>query len=187
MQNQHNKISKFLSYILRHHPQDIGLHPDEQGWVAVDELIQAVNAHGKHLDLDLLQQVVAGNDKQRFAFSPDGLRIRANQGHSIRIELGLEPAVPPPYLYHGTATRFMQSINKHGLTPGSRHHVHLSADHITAKQVGTRHGMPVVLLVDAGRMHQDGNVFYLSANGVWLTDKVAPTYFSIYDQSTNHG
>ncbi len=170
------RISKFLSLVLRHKPETIGLSLDQGGWARVDELIVASNRSGVSLDEGLLREVVEQNDKQRFAFSDDGLRIRASQGHSIPVELGLEPLVPPEFLYHGTATRFLESIKKRGLVPGNRLHVHLSPDEPTAVRVGQRHGKPVVLTVRAGHMHANGFTFYLSANGVWLTERVPAEY-----------
>jgi putative RNA 2'-phosphotransferase len=170
------RISKFLSLVLRHKPETIGLYLDQGGWARVDELIVASNRSGVPLDEGLLREVVEQNDKQRFAFSDDGLRIRASQGHSIPVELGLEPLVPPEFLYHGTATRFLQSIRRQGLAPGRRNQVHLSPDERTAVRVGQRHGNPVVLTVQAGRMYANGFTFYLSANGVWLTERVPAEY-----------
>jgi putative RNA 2'-phosphotransferase len=170
------RISKFLSLVLRHKPETIGLSLDRGGWARVDELIAAANRAGMPLDQASLQQVVEQNDKQRFAFSDDGLRIRASQGHSLPVDLGLKPLVPPQLLYHGTATRFLNSIRRQGLVPRGRTHVHLSPDEPTAVRVGERHGKPVVLRVQAGRMHRDGFRFYLSANGVWLTQKVPVEY-----------
>lgn len=170
------KTSKFLSLVLRHEPGKIGLVLDAAGWVAVDELLAACAAHGVKLDRALLETVVRQNDKQRFSFSADGTRIRANQGHSVEIELGYAPATPPELLYHGTATRFLASIRQQGLLKGARHHVHLSADVETATRVGQRHGQPVVLTVQAAAMVEDGFTFYLSANGVWLTEQVPVAY-----------
>jgi putative RNA 2'-phosphotransferase len=170
------RISKFLSLVLRHKPETIGLSLDQGGWARVDELIVASNRSGVPLDEGLLREVVEQNDKQRFAFSDDGLRIRASQGHSIPVELGLEPLMPPEFLYHGTATRFLQSIRRQGLAPGRRNQVHLSPDERTAVRVGQRHGNPVVLTVQAGRMYANGFTFYLSANGVWLTERVPAEY-----------
>jgi len=171
--------SKRLSYVLRHRPDSIGVTLDPNGWIDVDALLAALGRHGPAVDRALLERVVAGNDKQRFAFSPDGLRIRASQGHSVAVDLALTPQQPPPVLYHGTASRFMKSILAEGLRAGARQHVHLSRDVDTAKRVGTRHGVPVVLTVDAARMARDGAVFYLSDNGVWLTDAVAPRYLQL--------
>ena len=164
--------SKFLSLILRHRPENIGLELDAQGWVDIEVLIRAANQSGKRLDHDLLLRVVHENDKQRFAISEDGLMIRANQGHSVAVDLGLEPKVPPEVLYHGTVERFLASIQDRGLIPGSRQHVHLSPDARTAEIVGKRRGKPVVLVIAAAEMQRDGSVFFLSQNGVWLTDHV---------------
>lgn len=166
-------ISKFLSYVLRHSPESIGLKLDENGWADVNALIELANQSGKRLSRDVLQEVVAQNDKQRFAFSSDGQRIRANQGHSIDIDLALAPAEPPETLFHGTATRFLDSIRKQGLRPGNRQHVHLSLDVPTAVKVGQRHGTPIVLTIHAARLHRAGRVFFCSENGVWLTAAIA--------------
>ncbi|MDX3309015.1 RNA 2'-phosphotransferase [Streptomyces sp. NPDC054884] len=168
------KVSKYLSKHLRHQPERIGLTLDEAGWVEIDELIAACAAHGFRFTRDELDHVVAANDKKRFAI--DGTRIRASQGHSVEVDLGLEPAVPPSYLYHGTVARSLDAIRAEGLRPMNRHDVHLSADRETATRVGARRGRPVVLSVDAGAMHRDGHVFHLSANGVWLTKAVPPQY-----------
>ncbi len=168
------KVSKYLSKHLRHQPERIGLTLDEAGWVEIDELIAACAAHGFHFTRDELDHVVAANDKKRFAI--EGTRIRASQGHSIEVDLGLPPATPPPYLYHGTVARSLDAIRAEGLRPMNRHDVHLSADRETATRVGARRGRPVVLSVDAGAMHRDGHVFHLSANGVWLTKAVPPQY-----------
>lgn len=178
------KTSKFLSYVLRHKPHEIGLHLNEQGWVSVDKLIQAANRHGTKLDYELIKEIVATNDKKRFALSEDGKKIRANQGHSIEVDLGLETTVPPKFLFHGTATRFMKKINQQGLKPSGRHHVHLSADYKTAVKVGMRHGTPVVLRIEAEQMYSEGAKFYVTQNGVWLTDKVDPKYFLILESDS---
>ncbi len=170
------RTSKFLSFVLRHKPDEVGLTLETGGWVHVDALIAAANRAGVNLDHALLREVVATNDKKRFAFSEDGLRIRANQGHSVPIDLGLEPVVPPDVLFHGTAARFLDSIRRHGLQRRNRHHVHLSPDAQTATAVGKRHGKPVVLAVTARRMHDAGFPFYRSQNNVWLTEHVAPAY-----------
>jgi len=168
--------SKFLSLVLRHRPDRIGLTLDPQGWARVDELIEAAQRARVPLDRELLRRVVAENDKQRFAFSDDGERIRASQGHSVAVDLGLVALAPPELLYHGTADRFVESIRLQGLVRRNRTHVHLSPDARTATQVGQRHGRPVVLTVRSGQMHRDGIVFHQSANGVWLTEAVLPSY-----------
>lgn len=166
------KISKFLSYVLRHQPQSIGIELDAQGWVGVDELLAKANAHGQRFDETLLKEVVASNDKQRFVLDETQRRIRANQGHSVNIDLALAPIEPPEFLYHGTATRFVESIRQQGLLPRQRQHVHLSAEVATAHNVGERHGKPVILRVRALALAQSGQAFYRSENGVWLTEQV---------------
>ena len=180
------RLSKFLSLVLRHEPSRIGLTLDSGGWVTVDELLRAVTQAGLPLTRVTLARIVAENDKQRFRFSEDGLRIRANQGHSVAIDLGLTPLTPPDLLYHGTATRFLESIRQEGLRPQSRQHVHLSPDVTTATKVGQRHGKPVVLTVKSGAMHSAGYHFYQSDNGVWLTAHVPPSYLMI-PTNLSHG
>jgi putative RNA 2'-phosphotransferase len=165
-------VSKFLSLILRHNPDKIGLTLDENGWAEIEVLIQRANQNGRRLTRPLLDRVVADNDKQRFAISDDGLRIRASQGHSVEIDLALAPSEPPKVLYHGTASRFVESIRAGGLHSGNRQHVHLSLDIQTATKVGQRHGKPVILVVRSGEMSSAGHKFYLSDNGVWLTELV---------------
>jgi putative RNA 2'-phosphotransferase len=166
------RISKFLSLVLRHKPEKIGLSLDQSGWAQVSELLSKANQAGLSLSKELLQQVVEQNDKMRFSFSQDGLRIRANQGHSIQIDLGLEALMPPKFLFHGTVTRFLDSIKQRGLIARKRTHVHLSPDQQTAIKVGRRHGKPIVLTIHAGRMYECGFQFFCSANGVWLTQRV---------------
>jgi putative RNA 2'-phosphotransferase len=168
--------SKFLSLVLRHDPARIGLRLDEAGWADVDELLARAGEAGMPLTWASLREVVEQNDKQRFAFSPDGRRIRANQGHSLPVDLQLAPVSPPERLFHGTATRFLAAIREQGLTAQRRQHVHLSADPATAVAVGRRHGAPVVLTIEAGRMAVDGYRFVRSANWVWLTDVVPAPY-----------
>ncbi|KAF0867409.1 RNA 2'-phosphotransferase [Pseudomonas sp. LD120] len=165
--------SKFLSYVLRHEPQAIGLELDSEGWGDVDALISGAAKSGRQLSRELLERVIEGNDKKRFALSADGQRIRAVQGHSNKaVHLQLEARQPPAILYHGTATRFMDSINEKGLIPGSRHHVHLSREIDTARTVGQRYGQVVILQIDAQAMQTQGFRFYQAENGVWLTDQV---------------
>lgn len=170
------RMSKFLSLVLRHKPEEIGLSLDPNGWADVDELIRLANERGTPLTRTVLQQVVAENDKKRFALSDDGLRIRASQGHSVDIDLALSPSAPPETLYHGTASRFIDSIRTSGLHSANRQHVHLSLDVPSAIKVGQRHGKPIVLVVKAGAMAAAGHTFFLSANGVWLTEKVPVEY-----------
>lgn len=166
------KTSKFLSLVLRHEPQRVGLELDTAGWVSVAELLDAVNRHGLSLSLEELRYVVATNDKKRFAFSEDGSKIRASQGHSVEVDLKYEPQVPPEFLFHGTPEKFLESIRTTGLNKGERHDVHLSPDAATAAKVGQRRGRPVVLKIWAGEMHRAGHVFRRSANNVWLVDFV---------------
>lgn len=166
------RTSKFLSLVLRHEPERVGLKLGDAGWIDVEELLQAVNQHGTPLTLDQVKHVVATSDKKRFAFSDDGRRIRASQGHSVEVDLQYEPQTPPDLLYHGTATRFLDSIRKEGLKRMERHHVHLSAETNITLQVGARHGKPVLLTIRAGEMTRAGHVFFRSANGVWLVDQV---------------
>lgn len=180
MADQLESTSKFLSYVLRHQPDAIGLKLDGEGWADVSELIELANSDGHNLTLELVREVVATNNKKRFAFSDDGARIRASQGHSVAIELGLTPTTPPDVLYHGTATRFLDSIKEKGLISGSRRHVHLSAELATAIDVGRRHGKPTVLTVRSGEMHGSGKEFFLSDNGVWLT-KFVPIQYLIFE------
>lgn len=172
-------MSKRLSYHLRHAPERIGIELDDAGWVDVTVLLDALAAHGLRISRDELDQVVAGNDKQRFGFDATGTRIRANQGHSVAVDLGLRAAVPPDVLYHGTVARFLPAIRRAGLRPMSRHDVHLSATVETARTVGARRGDPVVLTVAAGRMAGDGHEFRISANQVWLVAAVPPHYIDI--------
>lgn len=173
------EISKFLSYVLRHAPASIGIELDRQGWAGVGELLDGAAKAGKPFSLADLQHVVETNDKKRFAFSADGMKIRASQGHSVGIDLGLQSISPPLSLYHGTSTHFLDSILREGLKPGNRQKVHLSIDLETATAVGARHGKPVVLRVASGKMNEHGLAFWRADNGVWLTDAVPPLYLSV--------
>ncbi|MFD7971529.1 RNA 2'-phosphotransferase [Streptomyces clavifer] len=168
------KVSKYLSKHLRHQPDRIGISLDAHGWVSIEELLRACARHGFAVSRSELDHVVAANDKQRFAVADD--RIRANQGHTVAVDLDLAPAEPPAYLYHGTVARALDAIRDEGLRPMARHHVHLSRDRETATRVGARRGAPVVLSVDAGAMHRAGHLFHVTANGVWLTDAVPPGF-----------
>ena len=160
------RISKFLSLVLRHEPQQVGLTLDSAGWVGVDELLKAVNRHGVSLTQDQLKHIVATSDKKRFAFSDDGRRIRASQGHSLAVDLQYQAQTPPEFLYHGTATRFLPGIRRDGLQRMQRHDVHLSTETKVTVQVGARHGKPVLLIIRAGDMHRAGHVFRCSANEI---------------------
>jgi len=175
-ENQLKRDSKFLSLVLRHQPDKIGIQLDEQGWVSVNELLQQLNKHGKKFDLTKLEKVVENNNKKRFAFNEDASKIRANQGHSVKINLGYEATTPPELLFHGTATRFLESIKATGLQKRNRNHVHLSANLDTAENVGKRHGKVVILQVKAKAMQEAGFEFHLSENNVWLTDNVPVEY-----------
>lgn len=165
--------SKFLSLILRHAPEKIGLALDPQGWADIGQLLALANQHGRRISREQLDEVVGRDSKTRYAISADGLRIRANQGHSLAaVEIALPASTPPAVLYHGTASRFVDAIRAGGLLAGARKHVHLSSNQETAVAVGARHGKPVVLTVDAAAMQAQGHVFYVSDNGVWLTPAV---------------
>lgn len=171
------ETSKFLSYILRHEPQTIDLQLDEEGWATISDLIAGAAKKGQYLDISLIQMVVSSSDKKRFSISDDGLRIRAVQGHSVAsANLRHTEKEPPEFLYHGTATRFLESIRQQGLISGSRHHVHLSQDIQTAIAVGQRHGKPLVLKIEALRMYQQGFKFFQAENGVWLTRHVPMSF-----------
>lgn len=172
MQPARVRQSRFLSRVLRHAPASIGLTLDESGWADVDTLLARARANGMPLDRAALDEIVALNDKQRYAYDDGGTRIRAVQGHSIDVDLGLVPVEPPERLYHGTATRFLQAILRDGLQRGRRRHVHLSTDVVTAKRVGARHGLPAVLGVRAHAMHTAGHLFHRAENGVWLVESV---------------
>jgi putative RNA 2'-phosphotransferase len=176
-------ISKFLSFVLRHRPAAIGLKLDEAGWANIAELVEKGCKAGIRLTPDRIRRVVAASDKQRFTISDDGLRVRANQGHSIAVDLGFEKREPPEILYHGTANHNLAAIRQQGLIKGNRLYVHLSLDKETAETVGKRYGKPIVLTVEAGRMHHDGFSFFLSANGVWLTDHVPKNYIIDHKKS----
>lgn len=170
------KLSKFLSLVLRHQPDTIGLMLNYGGWADINELIEKARKAGVSLTPALTRDIVAESDKRRFSISSDGNRIRANQGHSIPVELGLLEAEPPEVLYHGTARQNITSIRGEGIRRGKRSYVHLSTDKDTATRVGTRHGQPVVLMVTAGNMFRDGIRFFHADNGVWLTEYVASEY-----------
>jgi putative RNA 2'-phosphotransferase len=170
------RVSKFLSLVLRHKPETIGIVLDEAGWTDVDGLLTACSAHGVQLTREELTALVASSDKQRFALSGDGQRIRANQGHSVEVELGLPDATPPARLFHGTFAAALPGIRTEGLLKGARHAVHLAADLTTASKVGMRRGAPVILTVRADAMVAAGHRFQVSANGVWLTDHVPPRF-----------
>ena len=181
MKNNFSELSKFLSYILRHEPQSIGLQLDAEGWASIEELISLATKAGKQFDRELLQRVVDTSDKKRFTISGDGLSIRAAQGHSSeQVSIDYKAVTPPAVLYHGTATRFVESIRAQGLLPGQRHYVHLSESVETASQVGERYGKLHLLVVDCARMSAAGHEFYMADNNVWLTKQVPAEYISDY-------
>jgi putative RNA 2'-phosphotransferase len=175
-----DKIGSFLCFALRHRPDQVGIELDEHGWANVDELISGVNrVHPEmNLDIDLLSEIVRIDNKTRYSFNEDKTLIRANQGHSVPVDVELAELVPPMLLYHGTAEKYVESIDATGLIPKSRLYVHLSADYDTAIKVGTRHGSPVIYTVDATKMHEDGYKLYRSVNGVWLTKEVPTRYLT---------
>ncbi len=176
------EISKLISLALRHKPEALGLSIDEHGWVNVEELIIGVRQKVRNFDRETLDLIVETNNKRRYSYDESGKRIRANQGHSIPVDVELKAMTPPDVLYHGTATRFAEAIQTEGLKPMTRLYVHLSADRETAIAVGKRHGKPMVFLVDAKRMAENGHQFFLSENGVWLTKKVPAEYLSIMQE-----
>ena len=176
-----NDVSKFIALILRHKPETIGITLDEHGWANVGELIAGI-ARQQPFTMEMLEEIVRTDNKQRYSFNEDKTLIRANQGHSIPVDVELPEKLPPAILYHGTGTKYTESINEQGLIPKSRLYVHLSQDYETAVKVGQRHGKPFVYKVDAGRMSADGYKFFLSINGVWLTKRVLPEYLSKTDE-----
>ena len=178
----YDRLSRYLSLILRHHPEVIGISLDAHGWADVDELIAGI-AQKKNFNREILEEIVRTDKKQRYSFSEDGAKIRANQGHSVQVDLELQPIEPPDLLWHGTAEKYAASIEKTGLKPGRRMYVHLSPDIETAVTVGKRHGRPIVYEVKSGQMHRDGFSFYRSANGVWLTHNVPEVYLERMESS----
>jgi putative RNA 2'-phosphotransferase len=178
MSKKLESLSKFISLVLRHKPETINLHLDPEGWADIDDLVALSTSNGTELTREIVLEIVATSDKKRFSVDVEGKRIRANQGHSIEVDLKLTPQVPPSVLYHGTASRFLAPILQQGLIPNGRQHVHLSAAEATAIEVGKRHGKPVVLIVNTAEMVNQGHQFYLSDNGVWLTDSVPPKFLT---------
>ena len=178
--------SKFLSHVLRHEPETIGLEIDPEGWAMVDQLVSLASKHGTVLTREWLLEIVAASGKKRFALSQDDSRIRANHGHSIQVNLGFQPQTPPRILFHGTATRFEASIRAQGLIAGSRQYVHLSADREAAIHVGKRYGKPLLLEVEALAMCGSGYEFFMSENGIWLTRAVPTGYLRFPDSSGNY-
>ena len=171
-----DRLSVFISLVLRHQPDAAGITLDEHGWADVEELIHGINCTGREINMTILEEIVRTDNKQRYSFNEDKRLIRANQGHSVLVDVELKEQAPPEFLYHGTADRFLKSIMAEGLRPMSRLYVHLAEDIETAVKVGRRHGRPVVLKVSSARMNREGIPFYLSENGVWLTKKVDADY-----------
>ena len=174
-----DKLSIFLSLVLRHQPEAAGIKLDDHGWANVDELINGIRNTGRNINVEILEEIVITDNKQRYSFNEDKTLIRANHGHSVSVDVELKETQPPEFLYHGTADRFLASIMIEGLKPMSRLYVHLSADVETAEKVGKRHGRPVILKVNSGAMYKDGIKFYRSENGVWLVRNVNPEYLDI--------
>jgi putative RNA 2'-phosphotransferase len=174
--NRQVELSKFIALILRHKPSVIGLTLDDHGWANVDDLIKGIRSSGKNISFDVLKEIVANDNKQRYSFNEDCTKIRANQGHSINVDVELHEAIPPDVLYHGTSERSLSSIRSEGIKSMNRLYVHLSSDEETAVKVGKRHGKPFVLLIDTKKMKEDNIVFYKSENNVWLTKYIDPKY-----------
>lgn len=179
-----DKLSVFISLVLRHKPDAAGIQLDVHGWANVEELISGINSTGRKIDMKVLEEIVASDEKGRYSFNEDKSLIRANQGHSIPVDVDLKEQEPPEFLYHGTAERFLEDIQSEGLRPMSRLYVHLSKDKETAIKVGKRHGKPVILQVHSGELFRDGNKFYLSENGIWLIQSVPTRYFEIMEEDT---
>lgn len=175
---QKDNTGKFIAFILRHHPESIGMKLDEHGWVRTEDLIAGI-AKSRPFDMQMLEEIVRTDSKQRYSFNEDKTLIRANQGHSIQVDVELEQKTPPDVLWHGTGEKYVEAIDWIGLIPKSRLYVHLSKDYETAKIVGSRHGKPVVYQVNAKQMAEDGYQFYLSVNGVWLIKEVSVQYMNI--------
>jgi putative RNA 2'-phosphotransferase len=182
-EQENTRISKFLSLVLRHQPQYIGIELDAQGWTDAHTLIGKAQKKGIALNMDVLKHVVETNAKRRYSFNEEGTKIRANQGHSVEVDLAYKPQVPPAVLYHGTGSQSVNSILTSGLSKMKRHHVHLSSELQTALTVGQRHGKPVVLRIASLEMSKQGYEFFISANGVWLTDHVPAKYITLNDKS----
>ena len=186
MDKKEKALSKFISLILRHKPETIGIKLDEHGWADVQELIDGIGKTHR-FSMDMLEKIVAEDDKQRYSFNEDKTLIRANQGHSINVDVELKKTIPPEILWHGTGEKYVESILGKGLIPKSRLYVHLSKDYDTAVKVGSRHGKPVVFKVYAGRMAEEGYEFFMSENGVWLSKHVPKEYLEVYNPYSGEG
>jgi putative RNA 2'-phosphotransferase len=178
-------LSKFVSLVLRHQPEIAGLTLGQGGWVRIDDLVAGAKKAGVELSPEILREIVEHEERKRFTISDDGLRIKANYGHSLPVDLGLEPTAPPEVLFHGTARHLVEAIRAEGIARKGRHYVHLSADEVTALAVGRRHGEPVVLRIRARAMHEDGFEFRLSESGIWLTRSAPPHYIEFPGEAGN--
>ena len=178
MKNDDTSLSKFISLILRHKPEEIGITLDRHGWADTAQLIKGIRSTGRRIDTETLERIVRNDEKQRYSFSENGKKIRANQGHSIPVEVEMRTAVPPARLYHGTAEKALESIMQNGILKMNRLYVHLSGDIETAFKVGSRHGKPVVLIIDTAAMSSDGYVFKISENGVWQSENIPQMYIA---------
>ncbi|MFA1719042.1 RNA 2'-phosphotransferase [Clostridioides difficile] len=176
-----DKLSIFISLILRHKPETIGIKLDDYGYADVNELIEKINNTGRNINIEILEQIVKEDNKQRYSFNDDRSKIRANQGHSINVNVELRELEPPKYLYHGTATRFLDNIKNEGIIKQSRLYIHLSRDIDIAVKVGKRHGTPVILKINTGKMYENGYKFYLSENNVWLCEYIPFKYVEIFE------
>lgn len=179
MNEKRNRLGKFISLILRHKPEIIGLKLDKNGWCSVDKLIEKMNNNNKKIDMKMLKDIVENNDKARYEFNENQTKIRARQGHSINVDVELKEKIPPKYLYHGTALKFLDSIKEKGIVKGNRQYVHLSQDIETAVNVGKRHGKPYVIKINTEEMYKNGHKFFLSNNNVWLVEYVDTRYFVV--------
>lgn len=174
-----NNISKYMSLILRHKPDVIGIELDEHGWANVNDLISGIEKDNHGFNFELLEEIVRSDSKQRYSFNDDKSLIRANQGHSVNVDVELKEKEPPEYLYHGTGEKYVKFINQDGLIPKSRLYVHLSKDIKTAENVGKRHGKEIIYRINSGRMYRNGYKFYLSENGIWLTKEASVKYLEM--------
>ena len=177
--DERKTVSKRLSYVLRHRPDSIGIQLDDAGWAEVEHLLDGLALHGRAISMDVLREVVDTNPKRRFEFSPDNTEIRARQGHSIGVNLGYEPVAPPEILFHGTPETSVASILETGLEKRRRHHVHMSTDRQLMIEVARRRGQPVIIQIESGKMHEAGHEFFVTANGVWLTECVPPRFLHV--------
>lgn len=180
MSKKNDRLSVFLSLVLRHKPEVIGLALDNQGYLKLDDLIDGINKSGREVELQTILDIVNSDDKKRYSLSEDNSKIRASQGHSIPVDLSLANGIPSGQLFHGTAERFKESIETTGLVKAGREYVHLSENIETAISVGSRRGKPVVFLVDHKKMLEDGHELWISENNVWLSENIPTKYLSLF-------